>query len=273
MRRAAARGALGVLLSATRAIPLSVLGPLARGLALAANRVRGIGGGATTFDEEVRAAIPFLPAHGAIILDVGANRGDWTRSMLRRAGKRVGRIFVFEPSDAHCQVLAALDDARCTIVPVALGASRGEATLYADAPGSGLGSLHHRRLDHFGIPHEAQQSVMVTTLDEFARERELGRIDLLKMDIEGHELEALRGARQLLGERRIRALSFEFGGSNIDSRTYFQDFWYELVPLGFRIYRVLRGGRLLPVAAYSEDLEAFVTTNYLAVLSDAPGGP
>src|SRR5690349_3731691 len=110
-----ARATVSLAASASRAIPLAILAPTARTLASIANWVRGIGGGATSFDEEVAAAVRFLPARDAIICDVGANKGDWTRSMLRRAGERVGRVFVFEPSEAHRDSLSSLDAARCTI--------------------------------------------------------------------------------------------------------------------------------------------------------------
>ena len=51
-------------------------------------------------------------------------------------------------------------------------------------------------------------------------------IDLLKLDVEGHELEVLRGGVRMFAQRRVKMVSFEFGGCNIDSRTYFRDFYY-----------------------------------------------
>jgi hypothetical protein len=47
----------------------------------------------------------------------------------------------------------------------------------------------------------------------------------MKMDIEGHELFALRGAKRALARGVIRPLSFEFGTGNINSRTFFRDYW------------------------------------------------
>ena len=49
-------------------------------------------------------------------------------------------------------------------------------------------------------------------------------IDLLKLDVEGNELLALKGLSDSI--EYIKIIQFEFGGSNIDSRTYFQDFYY-----------------------------------------------
>ena len=66
----------------------------------------------------------------------------------------------------------------------------------------------------------------------------------MKMDTEGHELFALRGAANALSKGTILALSFEFGGSSINSRTFFRDYWNLLTQYSYEIYRVLpRGGR------------------------------
>lgn len=51
--------------------------------------------------------------------------------------------------------------------------------------------------------------ISVVTLDDYAHERGIERIDVLKLDIEGHEAPALRGARRLLAERRIGAVIVE----------------------------------------------------------------
>jgi len=86
-------------------------------------------------------------------------------------------------------------------------------------------------------------------------------IDYIKIDIEGHELDALRG----MGERvsDVKIIQFEFGGCNIDTRTYFQDFWYFFKSKNFRIYRITPAGcKLIP--AYKESDEFFLTTNYIA---------
>ena len=81
--------------------------------------------------------------------------------------------------------------------------------------------------------------------------------------IEGHELKALKGAARMINEKKVDVIQFEFGGCNIDSRTYFQDFFY-LLKDNFTIYRILRDG-LLEMPTYQETHEIFITINYLAV--------
>jgi hypothetical protein len=105
----------------------------------------------------------------------------------------------------------------------------------------------------------------LTTVDLIVDRFELAKVDLLKLDVEGAELDALVGAKSTLERRAIRSITLEFGSANIYSRNFFRDFWDLLVPLGFRISRILPGGRLLSIPRYSEELEYFRgVSNYLA---------
>jgi len=66
----------------------------------------------------------------------------------------------------------------------------------------------------------------------------------------------------MLHSGSIDFIQFEFGGCNIDSRTYFQDFYY-LLKDNYKIYRIVKDG-IYPINQYREMYEAFITTNYLA---------
>jgi FkbM family methyltransferase len=229
-------------------------------------RVQGKGWNGGSVRAEVRAILSLLPASDAVVLDVGAHRGEWTRALLELAASRINKIWAFEPGSANLEALSTLPRDKVEVVTQAVSNTLGSAQLIADAPGSQLASLHRRRLDHFGLTVSELGTVSTITLDTFATRKDISTIDLLKMDIEGHELYALQGAAGLLEQGRIRALTFEFGGCNIDSRTYFQDFWYLLTGYGFRLHRLLPSAGLLPIQRYTEDLETFVTTNYAAIL-------
>jgi Methyltransferase FkbM domain len=97
-----------------------------------------------------------------------------------------------------------------------------------------------------------------------AKRRIWVKIHLLKLDVEGSEIDILRGADELLENGGIDFLQFEFGGCNIDSRTYFRDF-YDLLSPRFRIFRIVTDG-LRAVDEYREIGEIFTTTNYLCEL-------
>ncbi|MFZ9888828.1 MAG: FkbM family methyltransferase [Myxococcota bacterium] len=132
---------------------------------------------------------------------------------------------------------------------LALSDHSGGAVLFdlARHEGSQLASLHREALS----PQQAemtQLTVQTRTLDDFCAEHGVERIDLLKIDTEGHELRILDGARRMLAEKRIRALQFEFNEMNVASRSFLKDF-IERLP-GHHLFRLLPTG-LLPVAPYS----------------------
>ena len=93
--------------------------------------------------------------------------------------------------------------------------------------------------------------------------REYGMPFYCKIDIEGNELNALHGAQRMLDEGKIDVIQMEFGGCNIDSRTYFRDFW-NLLSAKYKVYRVLLDG-VEEITEYGDILEIFFCTNYLFV--------
>jgi hypothetical protein len=107
--------------------------------------------------------------------------------------------------------------------------------------------------------------VKVIRLDDFVEENGIDKIDFIKMDLEGAELEALHGATECMRTGLLQALSFEFGISDVNSRVFFRDFFYLLSERNYALFRMTPAGRLIRVSEYSEDLEIFArTTTYFA---------
>jgi FkbM family methyltransferase len=168
-------------------------------------------------------------------------------------------VICFEPSaTAFAELTRRLGD-RVTAFEYGLSDHEGSITLYAPEAGSALASPHQRR--HPVARWDPLESVRMKRLDSVVPELELTRIDLLKLDVEGHELAALRGADQTLRSGVIETIQFEFGGCAIDSRVFLRDF-FELLSERFAISRVVQDG-LFPIE-YSELHEVFTTTNYVA---------
>ena len=192
-----------------------------------------------------------------VVLDVGANVGEWTLHALNALPNAA--IHCFEPSSAAFAELSTRvgQHPRVSVHRLALSNADGEALLYTNAPGSKLGSLTKRRL--VGLDFSFQEPVTTRTLESWSRSDGVSVVDVLKLDVEGHEMDALRGAGGLLDT--VRVIQFEFGGCNIDTRTYFRDFWYFFTETGRRIYRLGPAG-LRSLDQYTERDETFVTTNY-----------
>jgi FkbM family methyltransferase len=213
---------------------------------------------------EAKAALPFL-SEGAIVFDVGANCGDWSLELRRLANFKLN-FFMFEPQEACRELLARLPIEHKVIVRAAVGESCGVATLYSPGPGWANASLYDRRDSAFEHQTFLPVQVPLLSLDEFIYENGLDRIDYLKIDVEGHELEVLKGCRESLSSGLIKAIAFEFGTGNVNSRTYFRDFWDLLTRYNYTIRRILPGGRCHYLGRYYEDLEYFRgVSNYQAV--------
>jgi len=201
-----------------------------------------------------------------VIFDGGANIGDYALAVLDRFEEV--ELHCFEPSpEARAVLKARLRASPAHVHDFGLGEREETRVLYGDSAGSGLASVHRRRLEHYGLESQAQEEARLRRLDHVVEELGIEKIDLLKLDLEGHELAALRGAGTLLEEQRIESVQFEFGGTDIDARVFFQDLWYLLAP-HYRIYRIVRDG-LVEIPGYREIYEVFVGSNYFCVLRGA----
>jgi FkbM family methyltransferase len=243
-------------------------------LVLAGQDLMGIGcaGASASSGERVLALMlrqkSALAQRRVCVLDVGANRGQFLTMITTGLGEVPYHVHSFEPGASAYRQLCDAHGANpyVTLNNVGLGRERGSAKLYYEAEGSTLASVYQRRLGHAGVFFAGSEIVSIRTLDDYADEAGLGSIDLLKLDVEGHELAVLHGASGLLQADRIDVIAFEFGGCNIDSRTFFQDFWYFFRNHGsFGLYRMTPSGYLAPIDQYHELDEQFRRTNFIAV--------
>jgi FkbM family methyltransferase len=133
---------------------------------------------------------------GAVILDIGANFGFYAVTFAR-ALARCARIIAFEPFPSTFRRLCTnialneLDDV-IQAHPVALSDHVGRARMWSRPDNSGASA----------VLEEGNTSVPATTLDAFAQEAGLSQLDLIKLDVEGHEEAVLRGGSKALAQYR-----------------------------------------------------------------------
>ena len=137
---------------------------------------------------------------GQVFLDVGANVGVYSLIAAKRVAPR-GQVLAFEPVQRlyeRLQANAALNP-KLTIFAerVALSESRGEAAIHVPRHRNlGMSTLHAPGDD------SDVETVMTDTLDARLRACAPSRVDWIKLDVEGHELAVLRGAKDVLDMHR-----------------------------------------------------------------------
>jgi FkbM family methyltransferase len=198
-----------------------------------------------------------------IVFDVGANVGQYSLLVKNIFGERA-KLYAFEPAKKSYKVLKSTiaNITKTYIHQIGLGKTNTKTTLFTDSDKSKLASVFKRKLDHFHIDLKNQEKIEIKTLDTFCKKENIERIHFLKLDVEGNELQVLEGSSRMLKNGKIDFIQFEFGGCNIDSRTYFQDFYY-LLKDQYKIFRILKDG-IYQIDQYKETYEAFTTTNFLA---------
>ena len=155
------------------------------------------------FDPNEFAFLETFLQPGMVFVDGGAHEGVYSLFAALRTAPG-GRVIAFEPSArerAAWQANMDVNHCQATLIPAALGQAEGEATLVV-AQGQRSG---HNTLGAFvweGVQEAHRVRVPVRSLDDVAGELGLTRLDLLKLDIEGAETAALRGAARVLHEFR-----------------------------------------------------------------------
>lgn len=192
------------------------------------------------------------------LFDVGANRGGYANKLLEYFEN--GEIHCFEPAQETFEILKKNVNA-VNVIKNNSGMSDicTESTLYYDGENDGMASLFKRQC----AEHVTPVTISLDTIDHYCAEMQIDQIHFLKLDIEGNELNALKGGKGMIDAGKVDVIQIEFGGCNIDSRTYFRDFW-NLLNDKYTVYRVLLDG-LEEIKEYGDILEIFFCTNYLFV--------
>jgi len=146
---------------------------------------------------------------GAVVVDVGANIGIYSQFLSRYVGPK-GVVHSFEPSPDNFRRLSAatrnLSNVRLT--QAVIGERSGECKLYVS--------------DKLNVDHRAYETddsrrvipIEMIALDDYFKTGQ--RVDLIKMDIQGYELHALRGAQRVLQENSDINLLLEFWPAGLE---------------------------------------------------------
>lgn len=216
----------------------------------------------------LRRAVP----ESDVVFDVGANVGDWTTHVL--SFKPDVQVHLFEPNQGAFNTLTSRSFPR-NVHPnhFGLSATAGVHDLYVFSEGAGTNSLYRRHglEDGWGMkPQERTERIALNTLDAYCDEHQISSIDLLKVDVEGHELEVFKGAHRMLSTHRIHMIQFEYGGANIDAGVLLKDIFGLFSGLPYAFYKVYPE-RLCHIPRYDQRLETLQYQNWVILHTSING--
>jgi FkbM family methyltransferase len=144
-----------------------------------------------------------------VVVDVGANRGDFSKLFLRHFHRSV--IHALEPVEStFIQLERELSsESRVRLHRIAASDETGSAFIQTFA-NSEKNTLVKELMDSLVVEPRGEEKIRTIRLDRFFDEIKLDRIDLLKVDVEGLELKVLQGCGRYLTPSVIRYIFFEF---------------------------------------------------------------
>lgn len=180
---------------------------------------------------------PFIPdltinkfcQPGGTAIDVGANIGEWTLPMAKALGP-AGKLISFEPlpmmRDALRKTLRINWLPQASVLDFALSNQTGITHFSIHQQEGEIVDSGKSRLGEMG-GNASQIEVNAITLDHFLSQQKLERLDFIKIDVEGHELQVLEGAKETLA-KYSPALVLEVGNESRDVREKIKSLLYEL---------------------------------------------
>jgi FkbM family methyltransferase len=207
---------------------------------------------------------PFAPA---VLIDVGANIGDWTVAACQALPAATVHAFEIAASTADVlerHVMPFAD--RVVLNRFGLGAEAGEVALYLTpenhTAASTLRSAVDYSLSEQGLREVVEVRGRIVTGDAYLQQAGILHVDVLKIDVEGAEFSVLHGFADAFAHGAIDLVQFEYGALNLATRQFLGDYWQFFTDHGFVV------GKLYPegVAFKSYDLadEDFTGPNYIA---------
>jgi len=198
------------------------------------------------FEEGERRFVERFLRPGMVVLDIGAHNGFYTMLAARKVGKS-GQVIAFEPSPRerqrllrHLRMNRLL--ANVVVCYLALDRSKGEDTLFVvEGRDTGCNSLRPPMVDESVKTMRVQK----TSLDNFLGEGMVLKVDFIKMDVEGAELNVLEGATELLSRRPRPVILAELADTRSSGWGHPACAVYDLlVERGFQWFSVDRQGAL-----------------------------
>jgi len=202
------------------------------------------------------------------VFDVGANVGGWSLALIQHSAPWIGPMHLFEPMPGNLkQLKIAMADGlygpnlkNMILNRFALSDTKGTSVINFENDVTGFASIGssivHLLARNVKLPRKL--NIQTETIDAYCAANEIDRIDILKIDVEGHEMSVLKGAKRMLAEKRIGCIIYEIGPHQMTRREFYKDFFDFFEDLGYENFRLRENGWApVKIASYMSSLEQF----------------
>jgi FkbM family methyltransferase len=194
----------------------------------------------------------------SIVFDIGSNMGFYTIWMSRSLGE-LGEIHSFEPDTKNFNRLSQnilINQFNGQFIPNKYAVSSKNGTMKMTI---GFDGENHLVDSNFG---GVSSLVNVVCLDEYCNQHDISKIDFIKIDVEGFELDVLKGGINLLTQKNIDVIQLELNGTLINSGTTKQELisFVESIGYQFCIYD-FKINKIIPFIVDDERENYFITNN------------
>lgn len=192
--------------------------------------------------ELLRDQVSIIGINAKCIFDVGSHTGATTAEYLDNFS--AAKVFALEPEPANLDLVARVLGpyySRVVLLEAALSESDGLATFHINSHNGTHSLLPIGDIRYWAAPESEVSRIQVKTrsLDSIATEYGIDQIDIVKMDIQGGELSALKGAQNLLRNERISLLTLEVEFKQLyQEQPMFWDLCSYLQSFGYSLYKL-----------------------------------
>ncbi len=174
-----------------------------------------------------------------VVFDVGANKGEWSEYLLSKSNN-LKKLVLIEPSKNTFNYLVEkfIDNQKIELHQVGLSNVTGTFNFFAEENMGETSSF----IANNASANATIEKVNVTTLDVLCNDLQISHIDFLKIDCEGYDLKVLQGAENLIKQKAIQFIQFEYNHDWLSAGAtlkYAIDF---LTNYGYKVYLINNNG-------------------------------